>query len=105
MDRSTIPYTPLNLRRWQLIALAVLVFAAYSFIEQRYYTWFTGFAPSRPMPGVPQVAIAALVVNEPTWKVKANGVARDMLRAYFADAGVPGVHRAKTRAVATRHGH
>ena len=36
MDRATNPRTPLNLRRWQLIVLAALVFAAYAFIEQRY---------------------------------------------------------------------
>ena len=70
--------------------------------KQRYYTWFTGFAPSRPVPGVAQVAIAALVVNEATWHVKANGIARDMLRAYFAEAGVPNVHRAKIRGTAKR---
>jgi peptidoglycan glycosyltransferase len=70
--------------------------------KQRYYTWFTGFAPSRPMPGVAQVAIAALVVNEATWHVKANGIARDMLRAYFAEEGVANVHRAKIRGTAKR---
>ena len=36
MDRATNPRTPLNLRRWQLIVLSALVFAAYYFIEQRY---------------------------------------------------------------------
>ncbi len=70
--------------------------------KQRYYTWFTGFAPSRPLPGVSQVAIAALVVNEATWHVKANGIARDMLRAYFAEEGVQNVHRAKIRGTAKR---
>jgi len=59
----------------------------------RFYTWFTGFAPSHPMPGVRQVAIAALVVNDPTWRVKANVVAREMLQAYFAEQKVPGVSR------------
>ncbi len=58
---------------------------------RRFYTWFTGFAPSRPMPGVRSVAIAVLVVNRPAWHVKANVVAREMLRAYFAGQKVPGV--------------
>ena len=65
--------------------------------KQRFYTWFTGFAPSRPMKGVRPVAIAVLVVNEPTWHVKANVVARDMLRAYFASRDVPGVDAPVTR--------
>jgi cell division protein FtsI/penicillin-binding protein 2 len=59
--------------------------------EQRYYTWFTGFAPSKPVPGVRQVAIAVLVVNKPTWHVKANVIAREMLRAHFARESVPNV--------------
>jgi penicillin-binding protein A len=58
----------------------------------RFYTWFTGFAPSRPVAGVRQVAIAALVVNDPTWRIKANVVAREMLQAYFAEQKVAGVH-------------
>lgn len=56
--------------------------------EQRYYTWFMGFAPSRPVPGVRQVAVAALVVNGPVWKVKASFVAREVLRAHFAQEHV-----------------
>ena len=60
---------------------------------RRFYTWFTGFAPSKPMPGVKSVAIAVLVVNLPTWQVKANVVAREMLHAYFAEQKVPGLLR------------
>jgi cell division protein FtsI/penicillin-binding protein 2 len=60
---------------------------------QRYYTWFTGFAPTKATPGVLQVAVAVLVVNRPTWQVKANLVARDVLRAYFASRGARGVTR------------
>jgi cell division protein FtsI/penicillin-binding protein 2 len=63
--------------------------------EHRFYTWFTGFAPSRPVSGelakVPQVAVAVLVVNEPTWHVKANVLARELLREYFARENLPGV--------------
>jgi len=63
---------------------------------QRLYTWFTAFAPSRPIPGVKPVAIATLVVNRPAWHVKANVIAREMLRAYFADQGVAHVTRPST---------
>jgi cell division protein FtsI/penicillin-binding protein 2 len=59
----------------------------------RYYTWFTGFAPVHSVPPARQVAIAALVVNGPTWQVKANVVAREVLRAYFAAQGSEGVTR------------
>jgi peptidoglycan glycosyltransferase len=58
---------------------------------RRFYTWFTAFAPSRPLPGVRPVAIAVLVVNHPAWHYKANVVAREMLRAYFAAQKVQGV--------------
>ena len=59
--------------------------------KRRYYTWFTGFAPSHPQPGQRQVAVAALVVNGPVWKVKANVVAREMLRGVFALENEKGV--------------
>ena len=48
---------------------------------QRYYTWFTGFAPAHAEAGAGQVAVAALVVNGPAWEIKANVLARDLLRA------------------------
>ncbi|MBV9947176.1 MAG: penicillin-binding protein [Myxococcales bacterium] len=67
---------------------------------QRFYTWFTGFAPTRAVQGIPQVAVAALVVNGPTWRIKANVLARDVLRAYFAARGVPGVTRPGVAALA-----
>lgn len=57
--------------------------------KQRYYTWFTGFVP---VDGEgPSVAIASLVVNGPVWRVKANVVAREVLRAYYAKQGAAGV--------------
>lgn len=55
--------------------------------DNRYYTWFIGFAPADK----PEVAISALVVNNPTWQVKAAMLARDVLRAYFAKHGAKGV--------------
>lgn len=77
--------------------------------QQRFYTWFTGFAPSRPYtppeattkdgekpPQPRQVAVAVLVVNEPTWTVKANVVAREVLRAYFASQHLPMVTQPST---------
>ncbi len=54
---------------------------------QQYYTWFVGFAPV----GDPQVAIATLVINKPKWQTRANVLARDVLRAYFASKQTPGV--------------
>lgn len=58
-----------------------------SHTDDRHFTWFIGFAPVED----PEVAVAALVVNTPIWKVKAADLARDVLRAYFAHKGVPGV--------------
>jgi len=70
---------------------------------KRYYTWFTGYAPSHPQPGVRQVAVAVLVVNGPAWQVKANVIARDVLRAYFAEHDVTGVTRPSVNAIARHH--
>jgi len=57
--------------------------------ENRHYTWFIGFAPADD----PQVAVSALVVNTPLWRVKAPDLARDVLRAYFAKQNWQGVSR------------
>jgi peptidoglycan glycosyltransferase len=70
---------------------------------QRYYTWFTGFAPLRAEPGAGQVAVAALVVNGPSWEIKANVLARDVLRAYFKARGAIGVTPPSTTTIARRH--
>lgn len=51
------------------------------------YTWFIGFAPVES----PEVAVSALVVNNPSWQIKAPQLARDALRAYFAQKGKKGV--------------
>ena len=53
----------------------------------RHYTWFVGFAPANK----PEVAIAALVVNTPRWRIKAPVLARNVLRAYFSSRGWKGV--------------
>jgi cell division protein FtsI/penicillin-binding protein 2 len=55
--------------------------------QNRHYTWFVGFAPAEN----PEVAFSTLVVNTPTWQIKAPQLARDVLRSYFAKKGKPGV--------------
>jgi cell division protein FtsI/penicillin-binding protein 2 len=55
--------------------------------DGRFYTWFVGYAPADK----PEVAISALVVNTPTWKIKAPELARNVFRAYFAKKGAKGV--------------
>jgi cell division protein FtsI/penicillin-binding protein 2 len=55
--------------------------------QNRHYTWFVGFAPADK----PEVAISALVVNTPHWRIKGPQLAREVLRAYFAKKGVRGV--------------
>ena len=43
------------------------------------YSWFVGFAPADD----PKIAVAAVVVNGPKWRVHAPYVARDALKAYL----------------------
>ncbi len=51
-------------------------------------SWFTGFAPSRR----PRIVVGVLLENGRVWREKANEVARDVLRVYFAHHGHhPGV--------------
>lgn len=69
--------------------------------RQRYYTWFAGYAPSKPVAfstssggrsAQPRkVAFGVLAVNDAKWTIKANTLAREVLRAYFAEQKVPGV--------------
>jgi cell division protein FtsI/penicillin-binding protein 2 len=62
----------------------------------RGYTWWVGFAPAEH----PTIAVASLVVNTPTWRIKASFVAREALRYHF----VQGPHEraeAQRRAVRT----
>ncbi len=72
---------------------------------QRFYTWFTGFGPDKPvtMPdgatSPKQVAIGVLIVNNPSWTIKANVLAREVLRAYFAQEKVPNVTPPSTHIV------
>jgi cell division protein FtsI/penicillin-binding protein 2 len=45
----------------------------------RGYTWFVGFAPVDD----PQIAVAALVVNEPRWRIKGVFAAREAMRFWL----------------------
>jgi cell division protein FtsI/penicillin-binding protein 2 len=56
----------------------------------RGYTWWVGFAPAER----PTIAVAAVVVNTPLWRIKASHVAREALRWYL-------VENAATRATPT----
>lgn len=47
----------------------------------RGYTWWVGFAPV----DAPEIAVAALVVNEPRWRIKASYMAREALRHYLVE--------------------
>lgn len=50
-------------------------------------SWFIGFAPSLH----PRVVLSVRLDNSPVWRRKANEVARDLFRVYFAERGAPGV--------------
>jgi penicillin-binding protein A len=53
--------------------------------QNRFYTWFVGFAPA----DAPEVAISTLVVNTPSWQIKAPQLAREVLRTYFEKKASP----------------
>lgn len=57
--------------------------------ENRHYTWFVGFAPA----DAPEVAVAALAVNTPTWKIKGPDIASEVLQGYFAKQSRRGLAR------------
>jgi cell division protein FtsI/penicillin-binding protein 2 len=50
-------------------------------------SWFVGFAPSTS----PEILVSVVLRNGAVWHRKANEVARDVLRAYFAARGRPGI--------------
>jgi cell division protein FtsI/penicillin-binding protein 2 len=50
-------------------------------------SWFVGFAPSR----APEIVVSVMLLNADVYRSKANEVARDMMRVYFAGRGKPGV--------------
>jgi cell division protein FtsI/penicillin-binding protein 2 len=45
----------------------------------RDYSWFVGFAPRRD----PRIAVAAMIVNGPRWKVHASSIAESILEGYL----------------------
>lgn len=47
----------------------------------RGYTWWVGFAPADN----PKIAVAALVVNSPRWRIKASYAAREAMRYYLIE--------------------
>ena len=47
----------------------------------RGFTWWVGFAPYDK----PEIALAALVVNTPKWRIKASYLAREALRYYLVE--------------------
>jgi penicillin-binding protein A len=46
----------------------------------RDYSWFVGFAPKED----PQVAVAAVIVNDPQWRIRATWLGREALRLGLA---------------------
>lgn len=47
----------------------------------RAYSWWVGYAPE----DAPRIALAALVVNTPKWRIKSSFVAREALRHYLVE--------------------
>ena len=49
-------------------------------------------------------AFGVLVVNDPKWTIKANVLAREVLRAYFASQHVPGVTAPRSADASSKDG-
>jgi cell division protein FtsI/penicillin-binding protein 2 len=45
----------------------------------RDYTWFVGFAPK----DAPKIAVAAVIVNDPLWRIRATWLGREAMRLYL----------------------
>ncbi len=45
----------------------------------RDYTWFVGFAPK----DAPKIAVAAVIVNDPHWRIRATWLGREAMRLYL----------------------
>ncbi|MDH4267833.1 MAG: penicillin-binding transpeptidase domain-containing protein, partial [Deltaproteobacteria bacterium] len=43
------------------------------------YDWFIGFAPAED----PQIAFAAMIINQERWKIKGAFVAQEVLKEFF----------------------
>ena len=66
------------------------------------YSWFVGFAPADD----PKIAVAAVVVNGPKWRIHAPYIAREALKAYLVGGplGQPPVARVKHYKRRKKHG-
>jgi cell division protein FtsI/penicillin-binding protein 2 len=53
------------------------------------YSWFVGMAPLES----PEIAVAALIINDPHWKIKASALAREGFSTYFGRQTVDIVSR------------
>jgi peptidoglycan glycosyltransferase len=51
----------------------------------RAYSWWVGFAPADK----PRIALAALIVNTPSWRIKSSFLAREALHEYLLAKPVP----------------
>ena len=47
--------------------------------KRRHNSWFVAYAPADD----PEIALAALVVNDPKWRIKGTYLGREVLEAYF----------------------
>ncbi|HEX7477326.1 MAG TPA: penicillin-binding transpeptidase domain-containing protein [Polyangiales bacterium] len=63
----------------------------------RAYSWWVGFAPAQH----PTIALAALIVNTPKWRIKSSFLAREALREYLV-AAPERARRAEQKAAAAR---
>jgi cell division protein FtsI/penicillin-binding protein 2 len=50
----------------------------------RDYSWFVGFAPKEN----PRIAVAAVVVNEPRWRIRATWLGREAMRLFLTKGDV-----------------
>ena len=66
------------------------------------YSWFVGFAPAED----PKIAVAAVVVNGPKWRIHAPYIAREALKAYLVGGplGQPPVARVRHYKRRKKHG-
>jgi len=62
----------------------------------RAYSWWVGFAPADK----PTIALAALIVNTPDWRIKSSFLAREALREYLLSKPVAAVAAARVKVFA-----
>lgn len=52
----------------------------------RDYSWFVGYAPATD----PKIAVAAVIVNDPYWRIRATWLGREAMRLYLSRPARPG---------------